>query len=463
MGSARASSGAQSTNLCQFIWQYWPLLLGNVLEWYDFGIYSFLAPDIEKVFFHSSSISTWAGYTVTFLLRPFGVFLNGWLADKYGRRTAVLISILGMLLATFGQGVLPTYLCCGDGWGTLGLVFLLLLRALQGLSAGGELGPIVAYIGESAPPNRARAACGLLLASAGLGFLLANLLVTVVVRSLTPQDMASWGWRIPFLVSIVPGSIALWGRNKLAESSNFVHFVTEHLEIEESKPPRMKLRDHALAVVVGFSATGALAVCYYSALWCPSYLKSQGMDQTLALLASCAFTGTVMISWVVWPVLNDLFCSFDPLIIMLAGGAILSVCSFPLFLLISSSVSFDALPIVWLAAFGLLVGFAGSHAYIFCADLFPVQLRALGFGMSCNLAFAVLGGTAPLIDAAILDATHWAPGVGLYWALMSLMTTLVMAISVLWRRSGHLPSHLLQKGDTETNCDAKSLAGVAEV
>ncbi|CAK9093602.1 unnamed protein product [Durusdinium trenchii] len=400
MGSARASSGAQSTNLCQFIWQYWPLLLGNVLEWYDFGIYSFLAPDIEKVFFHSSSISTWAGYTVTFLLRPFGGFLNGWLADKYGRRTAVLISILGMLLATFGQGVLPTYLCCGDGWGTLGLVFLLLLRALQGLSAGGELGPIVAYIGESAPPNRARAACGLLLASAGLGFLLANLLVTVVVRSLTPQ-----------------------------------------------------------AVVVGFSATGALAVCYYSALWChgcrgrwcPSYLKSQGMDQTLALLASCAFTGTVMISWVVWPVLNDLFCSFDPLIIMLAGGAILSVCSFPLFLLISSSVSFDALPIVWLAAFGLLVGFAGSHAYIFCADLFPVQLRALGFGMSCNLAFAVLGGTAPLIDAAILDATHWAPGVGLYWALMSLMTTLVMAISVLWRRSGHLPSHLLQKVQCEPN------------
>eukprot|EP00438_Fugacium_kawagutii_P015158 Skav227583 [mRNA] locus=scaffold1141:54010:55371:+ [translate_table: standard] len=445
----------QSTNMCQVLLKFWPLLLGNILEWYDFGIYSFLAPNMKEIFFHSNSVSTWAGYAVTFLLRPLGGLLNGWLADKYGRRVAVLTSIIGMLVATVGQGLLPTFLCCGDGWGTFGLVMLLLFRALQGLSAGGELGPIVAYFAETAPPNRICAATGLLLASAGLGFLSANLLVVLVVRLVGQPGMAVWGWRIPFLVSVVPGAIALWGRSKLTESAEFVRLVMDQdrkLVAEERKLHRLGLRD-GRAVLVGFLSTCSFAVSYYSGLWCPSYLQSVGLDQTSALLASCVLVCVATASWLVWPWINDVFCRIDPINIVFVGSLALAMVSFPLFYLLSTSSNLRVMSMVLLGVYGFTLGIAGSHTYAFVADLFPIRLRALGFGTSFNAAMAFVGGSTPLINAAILEA-RWPLGVGLFWSLAGVITSLATAWGIYCRRSGDLPSHLLQnEAHTKPNED----------
>lgn len=440
----------EKTNVCQLLVTFWPLLLGNVVEWYDFGVYSFLAPNMKDIFFHSSSVSTWAGYAVTFVLRPFGGLINGWLADRYGRRVAVLTSIIGMLTATFGQGLLPTFICCGDSWGTVGLVLLLILRALQGLSAGGELGPIVSYFAETAPPNRILAATGLLLSSAGLGFLSANLLVVLVVHVVGPEGMVMWGWRIPFLVSLVPGSIALWGRSKLAESTDFARLVMERCEdhmnsqsiAKDCERQRPRLKDHWRAVLIGFLSTCSLAVSYYSALWCPSYLKSNGLDETSALLASCLFTCIAMASWLVLPFLNDVCCRIDPITITLAGSIGVALVSFPLFYLLSTSDNLRVMSFVVLGSYGVAVGIAGSHLYVFVADLFPINLRALGFGMSFNVAMAFVGGSTPLVNAAILE-TEWTLGVGLYWSLMGGITSLAAAWGIYCRRSGNLPSYLL--------------------
>eukprot|EP00438_Fugacium_kawagutii_P024832 Skav205734 [mRNA] locus=scaffold1496:180015:181346:+ [translate_table: standard] len=429
----------------QVFWKFWPLLLGNVLEWYDFGIYSFLAPNMKEIFFHSSSVSTWAGYAVTFLLRPLGGLLNGWLADKYGRRVAVLTSIIGMLVATVGQGLLPTFLCCGDSWGTFGLVLLLLFRALQGLSAGGELGPIVAYFAETAPPNRICAATGLLLASGGFGFLSANLLVVLVVRWVGQPGMAVWGWRIPFLVSVVPGAIALWGRSKLTESAEFVGLVIDQdrkLVEKDRTLRRLGLRD-GRAVLVGFLSTCSIAVSYYSGLWCPSYLQSVGFDQTSALLASCVLVSIATAGWLVWPLINDVFFRIDPINIVFAGSLALAMVSFPFFYLLSTYGNL-VMSMVLLGIYGFTIGIAGSHMYALVADLFPIHLRALGFGTSFNVAMAFVGGSTPLINAAILE-TRWPLGVGLFWSLAGVITSLATAWGIRLRRSGNLPSHLFDK------------------
>eukprot|EP00439_Symbiodinium_sp_Y106_P077142 s3271_g16.t1 len=162
-------------------------------EWYEFGIYGFLAVNLQVVFFHKSNVFTWVGYTVTFVLRPVGGLLNGWLADRFGRRPAVLHSLVGMLVATVGQGLLPTSACCGETCGTVGLVLLLILRALQGLSAGGELGPIVSYFAETAPSGWKRTSTGLLTSTAGVGFLMANLVVALTVNLLGTEEMNRWG------------------------------------------------------------------------------------------------------------------------------------------------------------------------------------------------------------------------------------------------------------------------------
>ena len=471
MAQSMGRDNVEATSMCQLLVNLWPLLLGNVLEWYDFGIYSFLAPNIKVAFFHSSSISTWAGYTVTFLLRPFGGLVNGWIADNYGRRVSILVSIIGMLAATVGQGLLPAFNCCGDNWGTVGLALLLLLRALQGLSAGGELGPIVSYFAESAPPNRTCAATGLLLSSAGLGFLSANLLVTLVVDLLSPEEMAMWGWRIPFLVSLVPGSIALWGRSKLAESAEFVRMVVEQQQdnldnqhiTEDGKPLQLRLRDHTRALLVGFLSTCNVAVAYYSGLWCPSYLKSRGLDGTSSLVAGCFFTCIVMVTWMLLPLLNDLFCRIDPLKIMLVGSLGSAVVSFPVWYALNASSSDDKL--TWmsflvLGIYGLAIGIAGSHMYVFVADLFPTHLRALGFGMSFNAAMAFVGGSTPLINASLLE-TEWDLGVGLYWSVMAIVSALATTWGIVCRRSGTLPSHLLSNKENK-EVHAKTALGTSD-
>ncbi|CAJ1426915.1 unnamed protein product [Effrenium voratum] len=461
--TAHLDTGAsRPTTVPELLRRVWPLLLGNVLEWYEFGIYSFLAVYLEQIFFHSSSVSTWAGYAVTFVLRPVGGLLNGWMADKCGRRNAVLLSMVGMLLATVGQGLLPTEDCCGSTWGTVGLVLMLLLRALQGLSAGGELGPIVSYFAESAPPSRIRSSTGFLLSAAGLGFLLANLVVAALDQLLGPEGMMTWGWRLPFLLSLVPGAVSLWGRYRLTESADFAEHVAE---VRTEALPCRSLRHHALALFVGFLGVTPTAVNYFSGLWCTSYLKSRGMDHTEALLAGCIFTGTVTICWASLPMLNDLCCRCDPMWVMLAGSLVLAAAGLPVFWAISSSQHLLLMSIVaYGLIFGCAVGLGASHVYIFVADLFPIHVRALGFGVSFNFSMALIGGSAALADAALVDATSW-PAPGAYWSLISLVGALAIAAGKRWRSKGHLPSHLLaiKERTALEAADSKSLAAVAAV
>lgn len=435
--------------------QVWPLFLGNILEWYEFGIYGFLAVNLQVVFFHKSNVFTWVGYTVTFVLRPVGGLLNGWLADRFGRRPAVLHSLVGMLVATVGQGLLPTSACCGETCGTVGLVLLLLLRALQGLSAGGELGPIVSYFAETAPPGWKRTSTGLLTSTAGVGFLMANLVVALTVNLLGTEEMNRWGWRLPFLLALPPGLISLWGRSNMAETAEFLRTKAERSEDHghHRRGARLLLlfRDHGLAVVLGFWGVGAVAVAYYSGLWCPSYLKSRGLSQVDSLVAGCVFAGIVALNFFLVPFLNDLCCRIDPMGVMLFGSLGLAVTGFLVFAAISSA-SQNLLLISTLVlglAYGTMVGLTGSHMYIFVADLFPTSLRALGFGLSFNLAFAILGGTASLVDASLADA-HFTFGVGLYWSILGLGSVLALSIGRCLRSHGRLPSQLLVNKDSES-------------
>lgn len=133
-----------------------------------------------------------------------------------------------------------------------------------------------------------------------------------------------------------------------------------------------------------------------------------------------------MASWLVLPFLNDVCCRIDPITITLAGSIGVALVSFPLFYLLSTGDNLRVMSLVVLGSYGLAVGIAGSHVYVFVADLFPIHLRALGFGMSFNVAMAFVGGSTPLINAAILE-TEWTLGVGLYWSLMSAITSVAAA------------------------------------
>lgn len=160
-----------------------------------------------------------------------------------------------------------------------------------------------------------------------------------------------------------------------------------------------------------------------------------------------------MVTWMLLPLLNDLFCRIDPLKIMLVGSLGSAVVSFPVWYALNASSSDDKL--TWmsflvLGIYGLAVGIAGSHMYVFVADLFPTHLRALGFGMSFNAAMAFVGGSTPLINASLLE-TEWDLGVGLYWSVMAI----VSALATTW---GHLAERAVIKGNESSHTGLSSFS-----
>src|ERR1700754_3778857 len=190
--------------------------LGTVFEWYDFYLYGSLAAIISRQFF--SGLNPNAGFIFAllpfaagFAVRPFGALVFGRLGDLVGRKHTFLITIVIMGASTCIVGVLPGYAT----WGVLSPVILVLLRLLQGLALGGEYGGAATYVAEHAPPGKRGAYTSWIQTTATLGFFLSLIVILGVRQSMTPEKFAAWGWRIPFLVSIVLLGVSIYIRMKL--------------------------------------------------------------------------------------------------------------------------------------------------------------------------------------------------------------------------------------------------------
>ncbi|HEU4651717.1 MAG TPA: MFS transporter [Croceibacterium sp.] len=195
---------------------------GTVFEWYDFFVYGTLAPMIAAAFFPSdnatlSLLLTWAGFAIGFGFRPLGAILFGFLGDRLGRKYTFLVTVTLMGAATAAVGMVPSY----AGIGLAAPLIVIALRILQGLALGGEYGGAAIYVSEHSPPGRRGFFTGFIQASVIGGFVL-SLAVVLVCRLLIPAEaFAAWGWRLPFLLSLLLLAISLWMRLKLAESPVF--------------------------------------------------------------------------------------------------------------------------------------------------------------------------------------------------------------------------------------------------
>src|SRR3954454_12753569 len=196
--------------------------LGTVFEWYDFFVYGTLATVIAKLFFPAASptaglLLTLATFGAGFGVRPIGAILFGWLGDRLGRKYTFLVNITVMGLATAAIGFLPTF----SAIGVAAPVLLVGLRLLQGLALGGEYGGAAIYVAEHAPRHRRGFYTSFIQASVIGGFLLSVIVVLVSSKFVDPGHWESWGWRVPFIFSLVLLAVSLWVRLKLRESPVF--------------------------------------------------------------------------------------------------------------------------------------------------------------------------------------------------------------------------------------------------
>src|SRR5437764_9192801 len=197
-------------------------VIGNVLEWYDFGVYGYLVPTLSTLFFPAGDptvalLSTFAVFGVGFLMRPVGSIVFGIYGDRYGRRAALSAVIFVMAIATFAMGCLPTYAQAG----VVGPALLVVVRLFQGLSAGGEWGGSTSYIVEFAPGARRGFFGSFQLVGVGGGFLLGSLTAALLNLGLSEADRLAWGWRLPFLFGIAVGLVGAYLRWRLNDTPKY--------------------------------------------------------------------------------------------------------------------------------------------------------------------------------------------------------------------------------------------------
>ncbi|MDN5751186.1 MAG: MFS transporter [Pseudonocardia sp.] len=407
--------------------------MGNLVEWFDYGIYSYVVLYIGMNLFPGGDEAAAGGvyalavFAVAYLVRPFGGIILGPLGDRIGRKKVLALTIVVMSGASFCVGLLPTF--AAVGW--LAPILLILLRMVQGFATGGEYGGAAAFIAEYAPDKRRGFYCSFLELGTTGGFVLAAGMVTALQVSLPPEDMAAWGWRIPFLVAGPLGLVGLYLRTKLEDTPAFLA-LEQKAEVSES-PLRDVVTRHWRPILVCMGLVLFYNVAVYTILfYMPTYLQTTtGLAETPALLYILGMMVIIMIVIIPVGALSDRI-GRKPLITASCIGFILL--SYPAFLLLNTGTVGGT--VGGLAILGiLLVMLLGTMSATLPA-LFDTDVRYGGFSIGYNISTSLFGGTAPVILAFLVTTTGNNAIPGAYVAVASLIS---LAAVVVVRESARKP------------------------
>lgn len=367
--------------------------MGNALEWFDFGIYSYMAGTLGHVFFpsHSQSASllaSFAVFAIAFVVRPLGGFFFGPLGDKVGRNKVLAVTIIMMSGATCVIGLIPSYASIGL-WAPAGLI---IARLIQGFSTGGEYGGAATFICEFSPDNK-RGFLGSWLEFGTLGgYTLGAVLVTGISIGLTAEQFASWGWRIPFLCAGPLGLFGLYLRLKLKESPAFEKMKQEAEQKDTSFREILVVNLRLLALCIGLVLI--LNIAYYTVLsYLPSYLTEVLHMDASRSLVFLVFTMIVMMCVISFVGKLSDHVGRKPVLVGACIGFILL--SYPAFWLLSQGSIVTT--IAGLAILGALVVLLAGTMPATLPAIFPTHIRYGGFAISYNISTALFGGTAPLV------------------------------------------------------------------
>jgi MFS family permease len=383
------------------------------LEYYDFVIYGIFAQYIARQFFRASDpyvslILSFSVLAIGFLARPLGGIVLSGLGDRYGRRPVFLGSLFCMTASTILVGVLPSYAV----WGLAAPLLLVGLRLVQGMCLGGELPGALTYTAEAAP-QRPGLACGVIILCVNGGVLVATLVNLGIQHALPPADVASYGWRVAFLLGGLIGCISYLLRRSLEESPEFLR-----LHSVATSPVFEVLREHWKAVLI---AAGVVAVIggfngmLYGFL--PAYLvqslhyspSQTALAMTTALLVSSA--GLIVAGWA-----GDYLPRH---LILRVGAGLLLVTILPIWSLIAAGSEHLFL---LLGALSLIFSITSGIWPSIVATLFPTRIRFSGIALSYNVCITILSGFAPLAASAMMQWTGMLAAPAAYIAACAVLT-----------------------------------------
>jgi MHS family proline/betaine transporter-like MFS transporter len=391
-------------------------VIGNIMEWYDFALYGFMAQIISRIFFPEGNqtanlLATYGIFAAGFIMRPLGSVVFGWLGDTIGRSRTMLISVSLMTVPTFLLGLLPPYAVIGL-WAPLGLV---LIRLVQGLSVGGEFSSSVTYLVETAPQGKRGLSGSWANVGSMAGMLLGSGMASLVMSLSDDAFLRSYGWRIPFLFAAVLGSAAIYLRRNIPKSEHFTRHEQEHGTTSPVKEAVTTNLKETVQASLFASAYGA--VFYISLVYIPTWLSEYAVaSKDLAMNFNTGATALVILLAPLAGWLSDRYIRRTRLLaIVFFACGILAV---PLHLWMMSSGSTLAIAVSQFV-FGALIAFPCGIAPAVFVELFPTADRLSGYSIAFNLGLGVIGGSTPMAATWLISKTDLVISPGIYMAAWS--------------------------------------------
>jgi MFS transporter, MHS family, proline/betaine transporter len=395
-------------------------VIGNVLEWYDFGVYGFVAAIIGKNFFPGTDETTqllqaFLTFGLGFLARPIGGIVIGRMGDTHGRKAALMLTIFLMACGTVLIGILPTYAAIGVAAPAL----LLLARLMQGFSTGGEWGGSTAFIVEWAPKDRRGLYGSYQQMSVVGGLLLGSTFAALLNSVLTPAQMAEWGWRIPFLVGGLLGPIGIYMRRTIDETPHYAR-VAAAKATPATGPTGFALAAQAFGFTIVWTVAFYVLLTYMPS-WTAKYMN---LSAASALWSNTIGLVVLVISIPIMGHLSDRYGRRPLLLICCAAFIVLP---WPLFTyLASGNVPFVVLVMIQIAIAILISLYSGAGPAAI-AEIFPTRSRSTWMTTGYALAVAIFGGSAPYLSIWMIQkfGTPIAP----VWYLIA---AAIVSIVVIW-------------------------------
>ena len=404
-------------------------VIGNVLEWYDFAVYGYIAVILARKFFPAGDevtalLSTFLAYGLGFVARPLGGIVLGRVGDTHGRKVALLITIALMAGGTVLIGLLPTYAAIGIAAPLL----LVLARLLQGFSAGGEWGSSTAYIVEWAPADKRGFYGSFQQMSVVAGLLLGSGVAATFNTVFTPEQMDAWGWRLPFLLGGILGPVGLWMRRTIDETPAYKKAAaTPAVAVAgETSPWVMAAR--------AFGFTIVWTVCFYVLLaYMPTY--TQKYVKITASAALWANTIGLLVLVIFIPIMGAISDRIGRKPLLLACCLAFIVVPYPAFSFLVSGATYTQLILVQIL-FALLISMFSGAGPAAIAEMFPTRTRSTWMTSGYALAVAIFGGFAPFISVYLIDKFGSNLAHTYYLVASAVVSTIVIATL---RETAHEP------------------------
>ena len=367
--------------------------VGNLIEWYDWYVYSAFAVYFSAEFFPkgdptSQLLNTAAIFAVGFLMRPIGSLLMGRYADRHGRRAALTLSITVMAGGSLIIACTPSY----ESIGIMAPIILVLARLLQGLSLGGEYGTSATYLSEMASSGRRGFYSSFQYVTLVAGQMVALGVQIVLQQILSEPDMKAWGWRIPFIIGAMGAVAVLWLRRTMDESEQFSNIKSQKRESAGTVRALMK-HPKAVLTVVGLTLGGTVAFYTYTTYLQKFMVNTVGLPKEVVSWINFV---ALLIFVVLQPIAGLLSDKIGRRPLLMAFGILGTLLTAPIFFFLEKTTEPMVAFLLMMVGLIIVTGYTSINAIV-KAELFPTEIRALGVGLPYALTVAIFGGTAEFI------------------------------------------------------------------